>query len=121
VGDRSSDHLVESQEGVRYFGCIRLSALAVDATMQVLRREPCSLLAALPAEKSAAIEPLLQHGWTRPSRSTAPSQNVLKTLCGADGIVITPVDTFDDVDAGVAAIARPLVLRLIFDRSALAQ
>lgn len=120
-GERSSEQIVESQEGVRYFGSIRLSSLAVEATVQVMQREPCSLLAALPAGNGAALEPLLQQGWTRSRSSAAPSQDVLKTVCGADGIVMTPVGAFDDVDAGVAAIARPSVLRLIFDHSVLAQ
>ena len=115
AGHRSAEHMIESREGVRYFGAIRLDAGAIEAAVQLLRREPISVLVAIPATNDEVIESLIRRGWTRSDNAHAPSDEVVKAACGADGVVLGLIGAFDDPESGVVALAKPSLIERILD------
>jgi hypothetical protein len=107
------EYLVEGPEGLRYFSGVQIEAEGLDAAVAILAKEQASHLVALKRSDEQIATALVRSGWSWSGMSNTPNAEVLRSVCGADGIVFWPVGAFDDREAGCVALARRDVLDLL--------
>lgn len=114
-GDELGEHPVTIKGEPHYFGALLLKPGPLEAALRILEKNSLSALVALPPQQRAVISDLIQSGWQLPRDGHCPSWDVLRAVCGADGVVFWTVGAFDDTESGVLAFAKPAVIEHILD------
>jgi hypothetical protein len=104
-GRDAGEHLIEGSEGLRFFGALQLAPTSVASVAAILEAEPASHLVALNERCNTIAKALVERGW--PRTHAGPDSDVLRAVCGENGIVFWPIGAFDDREAGFAVIAKP--------------
>ncbi|MCY3002492.1 MAG: hypothetical protein NTV21_11880 [Planctomycetota bacterium] len=115
-GERSEEHCVSNDEGVRWFGAVQFELAEVDVVADWLERGIEALVVCLPEPALRSMEPLLARGWS--SDRSAPPQAVLDALLRLDGVLFWPVGAFDDRESGGVLLGSPELVDLLNPRRA---
>lgn len=115
-GQRSEEHCVSTDEGVRWFGAVQFEPSEVDVVAGWLERGNEALVVGLPEPALRSLEPLLARGWS--SDRSAPPQAVLDALLPLDGVLFWPAGAFDDRECGGILIGSPELVDLLDPRTA---
>lgn len=107
-GRSTEEQLVETADGIRFFGGIQLGLGSLEQVIAILEAEPISHLVALKVQDGAVAERLVHDGWER--ARVGPSASVVSAVKGVGGIVFRLVGDFDDRESGCVALAKPEVL-----------
>jgi hypothetical protein len=114
AGERSEELLIESSEGIRFFGYIESCEHSVSELVRMLRAvRTCTLIALSPSVPSKAITDLLHRGWHQ--EGVAPPLDLLRAACVHELVIYSPLGFFDDRERGFAMIGRPQILGTVFD------
>ena len=111
-GMRSSEYMIESHRGVKYFGYIELDHVDAVLTASLYDVEPACNLIALYDSKTEILDNLAQQGWDTPVFT--PPLPILKMLCRNDAALYRSVGTFDDREQGAALISKEERIRRVF-------
>lgn len=107
-GRQVREGLVESVDGLRFFGALQLGLGSLEPVAAILEEECASHLVALRRQDESVAAALVGSGWARPG--VGPSPEVLEAVCSVGGVVFWPIGRFDDRDAGCIALAKPEVI-----------
>ncbi|MDI1285737.1 MAG: hypothetical protein PSV46_15195 [Reyranella sp.] len=112
-GIKSEEFLVESAEGLKYFGFIECQGLVASELVSVLRTErACTLIASWGDDPTDELKSIARQGWTRPT--IIPPLEILKIACRKNVIVYALLGDFDDQERGSAIIAQPQWIEAVF-------
>lgn len=101
---------IESDGKLKFFGAIKLSALAIDDLLRILLSESCVYLAALPEAMPPQF--LLREGWS------GDLVNDVKLVIGvteAQAILFKKLGDFDDEERGLVAIGNPALVQALLN------
>ncbi len=104
-GQRSEEHCVSTDDGVRWFGAVQFELAEVDVVADWLELGIEALVVCLPEAALRSLEPLLARGWS--GGRTEPPQAVLDALVAQEGLLFWPVGAFDDRESGGVLLGSP--------------
>lgn len=105
-GVRSEEFMIESEEGIKYFGFVECKDIESSRLVQLLRTErACTLLASVGADLNDQLKSLAQAGWRKTTTFLPPLQ-ILQLACQTDALVYTLIGDFDDREKGSALIGK---------------
>ncbi len=105
--------LVETAQGLRFFGALQLGLGSLGSVAAIIEAEHASHIVAVRSCDESIVSGMLKDGWDLPE--FGPSIPVLEAVCEADGVLLWPVGAFDDREVGYAAFAKPGVIdRMLF-------
>lgn len=108
LGRDTAEGFVEGPSGLRFFGALQLLAARIEPVAAILEAEPASHLVALRRDGDTIAASLAARGWGR--AVAGPDAAVLTAVCSAEGVVLWPLGSFDDREAGCVALAKPEII-----------
>jgi hypothetical protein len=113
-GLRSEEFMIQSEEGIKYFGFIECKDIESNTLIELLKTErSCTLLASMGTDLSEQLKSIARTGWSRTTTFRPPLQ-ILQMACQADLLVYQLVGDFDDREKGSALIGKASSIDMIF-------
>lgn len=103
-----SEVTLEAEDKLKFFGSAQISELSLVSVAKAMFEERCTYLVALP--EHASVSDLVAMGWTGKFHDDV---RLLDYINRTDGVVVSKVGNFDDVERGLVAVAKPDVLKML--------
>lgn len=114
-GEYSDELIQQSDSELNYFGSIRLAQQQV-STLACFFEGTDSHVVILPNETGGGIvNRIISKGWIRPLYYLPPSE-IIKTVCGNEGVVFGWHGFFDDRNGVLAMLGAPHILHSLYSR-----
>jgi|GEM_PF-3101876 len=115
LGPRSEEFLIESNEGLKFFGILECTNLETRSLSTLLNSErACFLVATWGDYRIRDIEDVVRHGWSAPLHS--PPMEILRLACIDSIVIYSQLGRFDDREQGWAIVGQPRWVDGIFGR-----
>ena len=99
------EHAIEAEGKIRFFGGLRFSKPAINTVADVLEKERCSYVVALP--KTFDVMSLLNQGWLGELKCDL---DFLDVISKKNGLIFKKVGEFDDGERGLLFVGLPDVM-----------
>lgn len=97
------ESVVQSPQGIRFFGAMQINDRSVVPLVELLEVEPASYLVAVDGRGEALARQTIGKGWDAPD--PWPPLDLIADIVAADGVLLFPVGAFDDREAGCIGLA----------------
>lgn len=110
TGDRLGEIQVESRDGVRFFGLVRMLAEETERAYDVLDLEPRSFIVGSTTGYAPVLDDLLLKRWQYYRPELAWWAELANVVCSNGCLLFRPFGAFDDVEIGLDVILETRIL-----------
>lgn len=109
-GSQYEEFVLESEGKLKFFGATKLSEDSAEGAVNILLREPCTYLIALPGDLSP--RDIIEIGWLG---SLADDSKIIDYIDATDGLLLKQIGEFDAHERGIVAVGQPRIVNTLLN------
>lgn len=96
---------VKSDEGIKYFGAIKINNNNIREVISVVKKEYMSFIISTDMEILPYVDEFIKYGWAASTGYDVKfNTNAMSLICASKGLFIKVIGEFDDAEAGVSVV-----------------